>query len=263
MTALIRNLAPLVALATCVVAGPQSCPADLPLSCHNETTVENTCCFIPYGQLLQTQFWDAQPATGPSDSWTIHGLWPDACDGSYPAQCDSSRAYTDIEGILSSGGASDTLDYMKQFWKDYKGDDETFWQHEWGKHGTCISSLDPKCYGGYKDKEEAVDFFKKTVELFKTLPTYQWLADAGIKPSTSKTYSLSQIQSVLSEKHGAKVTLSCKGKAFNEVWYHYNVKGSLQTGQFVAAEPDGTKGKCPSQVQYKPKSGGDGGDGDD
>ena len=24
---------------------------------------------------LQTQFWDADPSTGPVDSWTIHGLW--------------------------------------------------------------------------------------------------------------------------------------------------------------------------------------------
>ncbi|KAG6035552.1 hypothetical protein E4U41_006012 [Claviceps citrina] len=243
-------------LARVVVAESQSCPADIPLSCHNETIVENTCCFIPSGQLLQTQFWDSKPATGPTDSWTIHGLWPDNCDGSYPARCDISRAYTDIEDILSSAGASETLDYMKTFWKDYQGDDETFWQHEWGKHGTCISSLNPECYSGYEPKEEAVDFFKKTVELFKSLPTYEWLAEAGITPLSTKYYSLNKIQGVLSEKHGAKVTLSCKGKSLNEVWYHYNVRGSLQTGKFVPAEPDGTKGKCPSQVLYRPKSGG-------
>jgi hypothetical protein len=46
------------------------------LSCHNTTTVDNLCCFnSPGGSLLQTQFWDTDPASGPSDSWTIHGLW--------------------------------------------------------------------------------------------------------------------------------------------------------------------------------------------
>ena len=46
------------------------------LSCHNTTTVENLCCFnAPGGSLLQTQFWDTDPASGPDDSWTIHGLW--------------------------------------------------------------------------------------------------------------------------------------------------------------------------------------------
>jgi ribonuclease T2 len=53
----------------------QSCP-NAQLSCHNSTAVENLCCFnAPGGQILQTQFWDTSPATGPEDSWTIHGLW--------------------------------------------------------------------------------------------------------------------------------------------------------------------------------------------
>lgn len=46
------------------------------LSCHNTTVVADLCCFnAPGGQLLQTQFWDTAPATGPVDSWTLHGLW--------------------------------------------------------------------------------------------------------------------------------------------------------------------------------------------
>ena len=54
---------------------PQSC-SNPQLSCHNTTIVENLCCFnAPGGQLLQTQFWDTAPATGPDDSWTLHGLW--------------------------------------------------------------------------------------------------------------------------------------------------------------------------------------------
>ena len=46
------------------------------LSCHNTTAVANTCCFnAPGGLLQQTQFWDTSPATGPTNSWTVHGLW--------------------------------------------------------------------------------------------------------------------------------------------------------------------------------------------
>jgi len=53
----------------------QTCP-NAQLSCHNTTIVENLCCFnAPGGQMLQTQFWDYSPSTGPVDSWTVHGLW--------------------------------------------------------------------------------------------------------------------------------------------------------------------------------------------
>ena len=46
------------------------------LSCQTTTAVQDTCCFnAPGGQLLQTQFWDTNPPTGPIDSWTVHGLW--------------------------------------------------------------------------------------------------------------------------------------------------------------------------------------------
>ncbi|CAE6411467.1 unnamed protein product [Rhizoctonia solani] len=55
-----------------------SCSITGAASCTNTTAQSNLCCFeYPGGQLLQTQFWDFNPSTGPSDSWTIHGLWPD------------------------------------------------------------------------------------------------------------------------------------------------------------------------------------------
>lgn len=53
----------------------QECP-NAELSCQSKYQGQNTCCFnYPGGQFLQTQFWDADPAVGPDDSWTIHGLW--------------------------------------------------------------------------------------------------------------------------------------------------------------------------------------------
>ena len=55
---------------------PLSCPAGGQLSCQNTTAVADTCCFnAPGGLFLQTQFWDTAPSTGPSNHWTVHGLW--------------------------------------------------------------------------------------------------------------------------------------------------------------------------------------------
>ncbi|KMQ46582.1 putative ribonuclease T2 [Trichophyton rubrum] len=114
--------------------GP-TCPPGGEVSCHNSGPVQDTCCFnTPGGLILQTQFWDADPATGPEDSWTIHGLWPDNCDGTYEQFCDMSRQYSNITQILQAQGKDDTLNYMMKYFKDYKGDDESFWEHEWNKH---------------------------------------------------------------------------------------------------------------------------------
>lgn len=73
-------LGAVLAIAPAMAAIPASlaCPLDAPLSCHNTTAYDNTCCFnFPGGQVLLTQFWDTQPSTGPADSWTVHGLWYD------------------------------------------------------------------------------------------------------------------------------------------------------------------------------------------
>jgi ribonuclease T2 len=100
-------------------------------------------------------------------------LRPDNCDGTYQQFCDKAREYTNITDILKGQGKDDLVTFMNTYWKDYQGDDETFWEHEWGKHGTCISTFDPGCYTNYKPQEEVGDFFQKTVDLFKTLNTYK------------------------------------------------------------------------------------------
>ena len=212
------------------------------ISCQNTTAVVDTCCFnAPGGQLLQTQFWDYNPPTGPVDSWTIHGLWPDHCDGTYDQYCDPSREYTNISSIISAAGATDLLSYMNTYWKDYQGKDESFWEHEWNKHGTCISTYKPSCYTDYQPQEEVVDFFQKTVDLFKTLPSYTWLANAGIKPSSTKTYNSSAILAALKAPRGVTPVIQCANKVeLDEIWYFYDVQGSTQTGWFIPTNP----GKC-------------------
>jgi ribonuclease T2 len=61
---------------------------------------------------------------------------------------------------------------MDLFWRDASGNDESFWSHEWDKHGTCISTLNPSCYNGYTASQEVADYFQKAVDLFKGLDTY-------------------------------------------------------------------------------------------
>lgn len=229
-------------------------------SCHNTTAVSNTCCFnSPGGLLLQTQFWDTNPATGPTNSWTIHGLWPDNCDGTYEQNCDPSRAYTNITAILTAAGQTSLLSYMNTYWKNDPddGSDESLWEHEWEKHGTCISTLDTDCYTNYTPQEEVVDFFNKVVSLFKTLPSYTWLSNAGIVPSSTATYTSAQILAALKAPRGVTAVIQCANtNQLDEIWYFYDVQGSVQTGTFIPTNPVGTSSDCPSTgIKYLPKSG--------
>jgi ribonuclease T2 len=122
------------------------------------------------------------------------------------------------------------------------------------KHGTCISTFEKSCYTSYTTEEEYIDFLHATVDLFKTRDTYSILAAAGITPKSSGTYSATAIRAALEAAHGAGVTIRCSSGAIDEVWYSYYVRGSIQTGEFVAAEPVGQSDSCSGNVSYLPKS---------
>ena len=67
------------------------------------------------------------------------------------------------------------------------------------------------------------------MKLFKTLPTYEWLAAAGITPSSSKTYTLSALTSALKAASGVTPALNCQSSSLNAIEWYFNLKGSLLT----------------------------------
>ena len=86
----------------------------------------------------------------------------------------------------------------------------TIFKHEWSSHGTCYSTLKPSCLPpGSPRGTEAVYFFQRVVELFKQLPTYNWLAQQGITPSETRTHTLSELLDALKEASGVRCMLSC------------------------------------------------------
>jgi ribonuclease T2 len=114
--------------------------------------------------------------------------------------------------------------------------------------------LNPDCYSNYEKEDELVDFLNTTITLFKDLPTYDWLASAGITPSSSKNYTNAQISTALQKQFGATPILSCTSGQLNQVEYVFNVRGSVAKGQFIAVNPTGTKGNCPKTgIKYLPK----------
>ncbi|PAV22516.1 ribonuclease T2 [Pyrrhoderma noxium] len=239
-------------------------------SCENTTEITNTCCSpTPGGLVLQTQFWSTYTGLEkkgqllPKESWTIHGLWPDFCDGDYTQYCDLSRQYDPapspnttnglangtvvppytgpgVDTFIHKFGRHDLLDYMNKYWINQGAPNNEFWAHEFSKHATCTSTFDISCYDNYQEHEDVVNFFDAVIRAFKMYPTYDILASAGIIPSNSTTYTLSQIQNALKSQTGAIPHLGCSSSPTNsssnvvlsEVWYYTHVLGTEQYGRF-------------------------------
>ncbi|KAF9507049.1 hypothetical protein BS47DRAFT_1304524 [Hydnum rufescens UP504] len=233
-----------------------NCGTSGPASCHNTTVQTNLCCFeSPGGLIVQPQFWDTNPVTGPVNSWTIHGLWPaNDCDGTFSSNCDRSRFYSSITNILNNAGRSDLVNYLTTYMVSNSESPEAFWEHEWDTHGTCYSTLKPSCFSPYTTGQEVVDYFNTLVNLFKTLPTYTWLSNAGILPNSQTTHTLTQLTSALSSASGGFTpALYCSSGALDQIYWYFNLKGSMVDGQFVPISAP-TPGSCPSQgIKYLPK----------
>ena len=127
----------------------------------------------------------------PNNTWVIHGLWPTFNNNSWPQFCCFDRHFhiEQLEPIKTQ---------METYWpnlEEGRGED-SLWQHEWQKHGTCT-------------KTKQIDYFNSTLSLFKMFQIYEWLKESNILPSNEKTYEVSDIKKVLSNKLGHSVLITC------------------------------------------------------
>ncbi|KAF8760135.1 Ribonuclease T2 family [Rhizoctonia solani] len=233
------------------------CGKSASISCRNTTVQEDLCCFnAPGGQFLLTQFWDFSPAVGPKDSWTIHGLWPDHCDGSYDANCAPERELFNITTVLEQSGQQKLLKYINQYWLNNNGTNEEFWEHEYNKHGTCISTLEPQCFKKSSKNQfpELVTRIGQLTPYIKDLPTYKWLKAKGIVRALLPHTPSLKSNRLLPLKPGLFPLSADKQGYLSEMWYHYVVQGSVGTGKFIHSAPDGPKSSCPETgIKYVPK----------
>ncbi|EME82494.1 uncharacterized protein MYCFIDRAFT_189121 [Pseudocercospora fijiensis CIRAD86] len=236
-------------------------PAYLSCSAKANPADVDTCCVETYGGLLlATQFWDVwadKPL--PENTWTLHGLWPDFCNGSYTQYCDLSRQYdpvpspnttnglpngtvvppyngSNIGTFLEPFGKYDLLAWMNKYWISQTGPNADFWGHEFSKHATCFSTFDVPCYGPkYQQHEEVVDFFETAIGYYQKFSTWEWLAKHGITPSNSTGYSRVQLENALAAEHGAVPYVGCSGPRYNDTAAGKAAK-STDTGRTVLSE---------------------------
>ncbi len=87
-----------------------------------------------------------------SFAFTIHGLWPQRKDGSWPEYCDPNHP-------LRESDIKELVPKLEASWPSWEGEDVWFWSHEWSRHGTCAAAAVGDSY----------HFFKNVLKLHKHL----------------------------------------------------------------------------------------------
>jgi ribonuclease T2 len=137
------------------------------------------------------------PSGYSGEAFNIHGLWPERSDGSYPSNCGTGHF-----SVSSSLEAE-----MSQHWISDSEPNASFWEHEWSKHGTCVSA-----------SETSEEYCNSVIQLFLTVSPQSLLASHGITPSNTIAYPVSSIK----EAFSAAVNISCHCN--NNVCYFLNLE---------------------------------------
>lgn len=139
--------------------------------------------------------------------FTIHGLWPDYNDGTWPACC--AKSDFDVKEITT------LRDALEKYWPSYScsltstcsGKKGLFWAHEWEKHGTCSSPV-------VKDE---YSYFLTTLNVYFKYNVTEVLNEAGYVPSNSEKYPMGGIVSAIQNAFHATPELSCSKGAVEEL----------------------------------------------
>ncbi|KAF7113320.1 hypothetical protein RHSIM_RhsimUnG0138300 [Rhododendron simsii] len=89
------------------------------------------------------------------NNFTIHGLWPDNFSGPSLEFCNNRSRYIAITGPL--------LQRMQSNWPNiinHSDTGQTFWTHEWRKHGTCSRFNQVTYFNSALDRKGQYNFLR-------------------------------------------------------------------------------------------------------
>ncbi|XP_044753821.1 ribonuclease Oy-like [Coccinella septempunctata] len=129
------------------------------------------------------------------NSWLIHGLWPTKSGTNGPNNCDSAIHFDpdQLQPILND---------LNEYWTNIEGNTKvnSFWSHEWDKHGTCASSL-PQLNSVY-------NYFHKGLELHSQYNMLSILKDSNISPNMNN-YTIDDFYSAIFKKLNVTPQVQC------------------------------------------------------
>lgn len=115
------------------------------------------------------------------DSWVVHGLWPSDFDHMGPMFCNKSMGF-DFDKIKW------LLPRLNKYWPNLYTNTPTdsFWKHEWEKHGTCAIGL--------PDVHDESGYFNVSLGLRDHFDFGPMLKANEIVPDDDKTYDLTNLK---------------------------------------------------------------------
>ncbi|XP_003564836.1 ribonuclease 2 [Brachypodium distachyon] len=143
----------------------------------------------------------------PLHTFTIHGLWPDYDDGTWPSCCRHTNF--DMDKI------SPLMPILEKYWPSlYCSSSSTcfsgrgpFWAHEWEKHGTCSSPV----------VQEELQYFSTALDLYFKYNVMEMLASGDIQISDDKKYPLRDVIDTIKDAFGASPQIICKKGSIEEL----------------------------------------------
>ncbi|CAO3661624.1 unnamed protein product [Umbelopsis vinacea] len=228
----------------------QNCPKKDLWSCSTAAlNTTNGCCVEnKSGLIMLAHFWDVH--SGSFYDYTIHGTWSDKCfDGSWEQFCDPAREYSNVTAILQDLGEYQLLQEMNIVWPNSEGSTDSFWSHEWSKHGTCFSTFEPKCYTNYKTGQEMADFFRMTINFYHKFNLYKALERHGIVPGHK--YKSEQFTKALVKEFGTVPNLQCDTGTgnLNAIWLYFHAKGPVRNLELRPTVPNAPNA-CNDTIVY-------------
>ncbi|XP_048738067.2 ribonuclease Oy-like [Ostrea edulis] len=146
--------------------------------------------------------------------WGIHGLWPSADSKSRgPENCNSSWPFdiNDVKPLVSD---------LKRDWPNLFPDtkENSFWKHEWSKHGTCAISLPAT--------SNQLKYFSMGLQLYNKYNLTKILLNQGIITSNTAGYMVNATEAALKRELGVNTVVQCvydKEKTKKQLLYEIEI----------------------------------------
>ncbi|XP_054261825.1 ribonuclease Oy-like [Macrosteles quadrilineatus] len=130
------------------------------------------------------------------DIWTIHGIWPTKLGTIGPSFCNSSLHF-------NASQLAPIMNNLTEYWIDVEIPEpaNSFWRHEWRKHGTCSASV--------PQLSTEIGYFQTGLDLLQKFNMKGVLGKASVYPDSDSPTDLTSIWLAIKTTLGVNPSIHC------------------------------------------------------